>query len=108
MDKKITSYTQTLVGIITPCDWDENDHVCEVALSATDDKEYVIENSDRFLSMVKKPIRATGLVKCGKKTHRMINIKKYQILDNATLIEQIYPEFSRTITGPVAGHINLE
>lgn len=100
MNKKIKATMQTLVGVVTPCDWDENDHVCEVSLSATDDEEYVIENSDRFLSMVQQPIRATGIVKNGKKIHRMINIKKFQILDYATLFEQVHPEYSRAITTP--------
>ena len=97
MDNKISAKTQTLVGVVTPCNWDENDNVCGVSLSATDDEEYVIENSDRFLSLIQKPIRATGVVKSGKNNHRMIHIKKYQLLDYGTLFEQVYPEYSRAI-----------
>jgi hypothetical protein len=106
MNKKSTSGMQTIVGIITPCDWDENDNVCSVSLSATDDEEYVIENSDRFLDLVQTPIRATGLVKLGKKTHRMINIKKFYKLDYTAIFEQLYPEYSRAIAGP--GYNSLE
>ena len=106
MNKKIQSTMQTLVGVITPYDWDENDNVCSVSLSATDDEEYVIENSDRFLDFVQTPIRATGLVKFGKKTHRMINIKKFHTLDYAAIFEHLYPEYSRTIAAP--GYNSLE
>jgi len=100
MNKKIKPTMQTLVGIITPCDWDENDHVCRVSLSATDDEEYVIENSDRFLDLVQTPVKATGLVKFGKKAHRMIDIKNYHELDHNALFELLYPEHSRAIAGP--------
>lgn len=82
MKKKATSSIETLVGIVTPSAWDESDRIIEVSLSATDDEEYLIENSERFLDMVQKPIRAIGLVKRGKKIHRAINIKKYEILDS--------------------------
>ena len=97
MNKGITSTMQTLVGIVTPCNWDEHDQVSEVSLSATDDEEYIIVNSERFLGLVQKPIRATGIVKRGRKIHRTIEIKKYQVLDYATLFEQVHPEHSRAI-----------
>jgi hypothetical protein len=84
MNKKVTASMQTLVGIVTPYAWDESDRVSEVSLSATDDEEYVIENSGRFLDLVQKQIRAVGMVKCGKKMHRAINIKKFELLESAS------------------------
>jgi hypothetical protein len=87
MKKKLNASMQTLVGIITPFAWDESDRVCEVSLSATDDEEYIIENSERFLGLVQKPIRATGMVKVGKKVHRAINIKKFELLENMVFEE---------------------
>lgn len=77
---------QTLIGIVTPYAWDESDQVCEVSLSATDDEEYIIENSARFLDLVQQPIRAVGLVKSGKKMNRAINIKKFEMLDSVPLV----------------------
>ncbi len=87
MKKKIRESMQTLVGIVTPHEWDENDQVSEVSLSATDDEEYIIENGERFLDLVQQPIRATGIVKSGKKVHRMINIKKFELLDATAFTE---------------------
>jgi hypothetical protein len=81
MNKKTKPTMLTLKGIVTASNWDENDQIIEVSLSATDDEEYVIENSKRFLDLTQKPIRATGLVTVGKKIHRMINIKKFELLD---------------------------
>jgi hypothetical protein len=85
MKKKVNSSMQTLVGIITPFAWDESDRVREVSLSATDDEEYIIENSERFLNLVQQPIRAVGVVKIGKKVHRAINIKKFEVLESASV-----------------------
>jgi hypothetical protein len=87
MKKKIKTSTQTLVGIVTPYAWDESDQVSEVSLSATDDEEYIIENGGRFLDLIQKPIRAIGLVKSGKKIHRAIYIKKFELVDSDTLSE---------------------
>lgn len=87
MKKKVSPSMQTLIGIVTPCAWDERDRVSEVSLSATDDEEYIIENGGRFLDLVQKQIRAVGLVKSGKKIHRAINIKKFEMLDSAFFVE---------------------
>lgn len=85
--KKSTATLQTLVGIVTPCAWDDSDQVSKVSLFATDDEEYVIENSERFLDLVQKPIRVVGLVKTGKKVHRAITVKKFEMLDSLHLAE---------------------
>jgi hypothetical protein len=85
MKKRLNASIQTLVGIVTPFAWDEYDRVSEVSLSATDDEEYLIENGARFINLVQKPIRAVGMVKSGKKVHRAINIKKFELLDSAWL-----------------------
>ena len=87
MNKKINTSMQTLIGVITPYAWDESDQVLEVSLSATDDEEYLIENSERFLNLLQKPIRAVGLVKKGKKIHRAIKIKKFEMLDSGAFLE---------------------
>ena len=82
MKKKQRASMQTLVGIITPYAWDENDQVAEVSLSATDDEEYIIQNKDRFLDLVHQPIRAVGTVQSGKKMHRTITIKRFEQIDH--------------------------
>ena len=87
MKKKVDPSMQTLVGIVTPFAWDERDQVSEVSLSATDDEEYIIENSQRFISLVQKPIRAEGTVRIGKKIHRAINIIKFELLESASFAD---------------------
>lgn len=87
MKKPIIASTRTLVGVITPFAWDENDRVTEVSLSATDDEEYIIENGQCFLELIQKPIRATGIVKSGNKIHRAIHIKKFEMLEHIYMAE---------------------
>jgi hypothetical protein len=79
MAKKKNGKSETLTGVITPIQWDD-DQVTEVALFATDDEEYHIENSQKFFDLVQESIEATGSVQRTKKSFRTINIKKYRIL----------------------------
>jgi hypothetical protein len=70
---------ETLTGVITPVKW-EGDEITEVALSATDDEEYHIENSDKFIELIQAFIEATGDVHRSKKSFKSINIKKFRIV----------------------------
>lgn len=79
MAKKKNGGSETLTGVVTPINWD-GDQVSEVALFATDDEAYHIENSHKFLSLQQKNIEAAGHVQRSKKTFRTINIKKYKLL----------------------------
>lgn len=77
--KKNDGRRETLTGVVTPIEWD-GDQVTEVALSATDDEEYHIENSHKFFDLVQQCIEATGNVYRSKKSFRSIDIKKYKII----------------------------
>ena len=79
MAKKKNGKSETLTGVVTPVQWD-GDQVTEVALFATDDEEYHIQNSHKFFDLVQESIEATGSVQRTKKSFRTINIKKYRIL----------------------------
>lgn len=80
--KKPTNENETLVGIVTPIQWDEHDRITAVALSATDDEEYLIENGEKFFALVQKCIEASGKVRRDKKAARCIIIKRFNIIDN--------------------------
>lgn len=79
MAKNKNGKSETLTGVVTPIQWD-GDQVTEVALFATDDEEYRIENSHKFFDLVQENIEATGNVLRTRKSFRTINIKKYRIL----------------------------
>ena len=83
MPKKKTPHEQeTLIGIVTPVQWNEHDQVTAVALSATDDEEYRIENGEKFIDLVQKVIKASGEVRRDQKTARTITIKRFSIIEN--------------------------
>ena len=79
--KKKNPSEETLTGIVTPVEWD-NFQVSEVALSATDDELYLIENSDKFLDLVQTCIQATGKVTRDRKASRSIKIKRFNIIED--------------------------
>ena len=79
--KKRNPTEETLTGIITPVEWD-NYQVIEVALSATDDELYLIENGDKFLDLVQTCIQATGRVTRDRKIIRTIRIKRFNIIED--------------------------
>lgn len=74
------------MGIITPYAWNDNDEVISVSLSATDEKEYLIENTEPFLRYIQQPVRATGIVKKSK-NRNMIRIQTFNVLS------ELQPEF---------------
>ena len=80
--KKTTQTNETLVGIITPVEWDVDDQVTAVALSATDDEAYLIENGDKFIDLVQKCIEASGRVRRDRKSTRSIAIKRFNIIEH--------------------------
>jgi len=80
--KKKARESETLTGIVTPVQWDEDDRVTAVALCATDDEQYLIENSEQFLSLIQKSIQATGVVQRDAKPPRSIIIEHFCILES--------------------------
>ncbi|RPI71376.1 MAG: hypothetical protein EHM45_23630 [Desulfobacteraceae bacterium] len=80
--KKRARESETLIGIVTPVQWDQEDRVTAVALCATDDEQYLIENSDQFINLIQKSIQATGVVKREPKTTKSIAIRQFCILES--------------------------
>jgi len=83
MTKKMkTQPTETLIGIVTPVQWNEDDRVISVALCATDDEQYIIQNGEKFISLIQKSIQATGTVKREQNSPKFISIKRFNILES--------------------------
>jgi hypothetical protein len=67
---------ETIAGVLTPAEWDEDGRVTAVMLSALDDEEYLVENGEKFIDLVHRNVQASGIVKRDRKRFRTINIKK--------------------------------
>lgn len=78
--RKNNAGNEILAGVVTPVQW-LNDQVTAVALCATDDEVYWIENGDKFLDLVQQNIEASGQVTRGRKAHRYIRIKRYKVIE---------------------------
>ena len=79
---KNNSENETLVGIVTPVQWDQDDRVSAVVLSATDDEAYLIENGEKFLDLISSHIEAVGRIRRDRKQSRSIFIKRYHIVED--------------------------
>ena len=79
---KNISDNETLIGIVTPIQWDRDDRVSAVGLSATDDEEYWIENGEKFFDLVQSRIEAVGKIRRDRKQSRSIFIKRYRIIED--------------------------
>ncbi|MGA1874288.1 MAG: hypothetical protein ACMUIA_01640 [bacterium] len=76
----------TLTGIITPVEWDENDCVIAVALSTSDEEEYLIDDSDlgeELLEFTSQNVRVTGVLEEDEYGDKRIIVKRYKVFDDA-------------------------
>jgi len=76
----------TITGIITPVEWDEDDCVIAVALSTSDEEEYLIDNNDlgeELLEFTSQNVRITGVLEEDEYGDRKIIVKKYKVFDDA-------------------------
>jgi hypothetical protein len=69
-------------GVITPYQWDEEDKITAVMLSTTDDEEYLIENSDKFIPYVHTSVWVAGVIKDDRKAVKSIDIRRFSVLDD--------------------------
>ena len=51
---------ETVSGVLVPGEWDDNGRLTGMILSAFDDEEYRIENSQKFLELADQHIEASG------------------------------------------------
>jgi len=74
---------ETVCGVVTAADWDEQGEITALVLSATDDREYLIENGAKFIGLLQESIAASGIVRRDRKAGRTINIKKFNLVSPA-------------------------
>ncbi len=72
---------ETVSGVLVPGEWDDNGRLTGMILSAFDDEEYRIENSQKFLELADQHIEASGVIRRDRKSFRTINIKRFSLID---------------------------
>lgn len=69
-------------GIITAGDWDDDGTIRAIRILTTDEDEYLVENGDLFMSLMKKSVQASGISQMNKYGQKTIHIKKISVLEN--------------------------
>ena len=75
----------TIIGIITAMEWDENDNVITVKISAPDEEEYVIEDNslaDELLELLYEAVKVTGYVSESEFGYKTLLVEDYELLDD--------------------------
>jgi hypothetical protein len=80
--KGIGDELTTVRGIVIPVDWDEEGNALAVAVSASDEQEYVIEQDEKgkeLLEFIRHEIEASGVVRKAIKGRKTVTVKSYRL-----------------------------
>ena len=72
----------TIRGIVIPVDWDKQGNALAVAISGSDDEEYVIEKNEQgreLLGLIRQEIEVSGVVRKAIKGRKTIVVKSYRL-----------------------------
>ena len=83
MAKETTPREITIIGYISPEQWDDNDNVIAIGIS-TDDDDYLIEINklgEELFDFLDEDVEVTGVVREDKDGTKHITISNYEILE---------------------------
>lgn len=72
----------TIRGIVIPADWDEEGNMLAVAISGSDEQEYLIEQNAKgkeLLKLIRHEIEIDGLVRKAIKGRKTVKVKSYRL-----------------------------
>ena len=72
----------TVRGIVIPADWDEEGNMLAVAISGSDEQEYLIEQNAKgkeLLELIRHEIEIDGLVRKAIKGRKTVKVKSYRL-----------------------------
>jgi hypothetical protein len=79
---RIGNEPTTIRGIVIPVDWDKEGNALAVAISGSDDEEYVIERNEQgkeLLGLIRQEIEVSGVVRKAIKGRKTIVVKSYRL-----------------------------
>ena len=59
--------------------WDDSGKVIAVGISATDEKDYLIDNREKLLELIQREVEISGLILDGKDGKKVITVKRYKM-----------------------------
>ena len=69
-------------GIVTPCEWNNDEQVTAVSIEANDEKEYFVHMKGKgkdLLGLLRKSIHITGAVTCDEHGRKFLTVTDYNI-----------------------------
>ena len=82
MRRKRQGQKMTIVGFVTPSDWDDDDDVIEISIS-TDDSDYIVESNkkeEELFDLLGEDVKVTGIVTEDGVGIKRINVTSYKNL----------------------------
>ena len=76
-------------GIITPCEWNNDESVKSVSISSEDEQEYLVENSVKsreLLKNLRKMVCAVGTRREDKNGRKYLRVKKYWLITGPSMV----------------------
>jgi hypothetical protein len=73
----------TIVGHVTPSDWDTDDNMIGISV-ATDAEEYVVEltrTGEELFDFLDETVKVTGIVRSDRDGTQRIRVADYEVLD---------------------------
>lgn len=67
-----------LTGIVTAAAWSQDDRITAVKLSATDEREYMITDGQRFIPLLQRTIQVSCLL---DEKSASITIQEYKLIE---------------------------
>ena len=75
----------TITGIVTAADWGEDDDIIAVTIETADEEEYLVDDTpkgEELLELIRKNVRAKGIVENDGYGDKIISVKSYEVLDD--------------------------
>ncbi len=73
--------TAVLDGILTAFEWDASGNAIAVKLLTFDDDEYLLENGDPLLNLLKRTVRVSGKIGRNRKGIKTLKVETYGIVE---------------------------
>jgi hypothetical protein len=73
----------TIVGIVTPCEWDGEDRIRSFAVHSWDEQQVIIENRGRgrqLERMLRRKVRVTGRVTTSEEGRKTMVLDRFETL----------------------------
>jgi len=83
MRKNVTDKPVTLSGVVTAARWDKGEQVTSVTISATDEQEYLVENTSKgreLLELIHEQVQVVGVVKKNSEGKKIICVDRYTVI----------------------------